>query len=316
MLPPASQTKRRASLTRALSLGLVALVVGLVAGLVTGRVAEARTEGAEDEPWRQLRPVRGRERTHVVEAGQTLHDVAWQYRLGYEALARLNPALDPWLLAPGTKVRLPTRYVLPVVEQTGLVVNLPEMRLFDFTRTGAIDVHAVAIGDPEDPTPIGRFTIGAKRKDPWWKVPAGIRARDPGLPPLVRPGEDNPLGSRWMTLGRSTYGLHGTNVRWSIGRGSTHGCVRLYEDVIVDLFERVPSGTPVTLIYETVKWGTNGKALFVEVHPDIYGRQPEPWPIALALPRRLGILDRIDLDRLKQAVEASAGVPVRVGELP
>lgn len=277
--------------------------------------AGARPYGA-DEPWMRLRPIVGEAQRHVVEQGETLHDVAFAHRLGYEALARLNPELDPWLLPPGTSVRLPTRFVPPPVEEVGLVVNLPEMRLYDFTRPGPVEVHAVAIGDADDPTPIGRYRIGAKREDPWWNVPEKIRAKRPEMPAQVGPGEENPLGSRWMSIGRTAYGLHGTNVRWSIGRGATHGCVRLYEDVIQGLFTRVPSGTPIALVYETVKWGTNGKDLYVEVHPDPYGRQPDPWPIALALPRRLGVLDRVDLDRLEQAVEARSGVPVRVGDLP
>jgi len=270
----------------------------------------------DEEAWSQLRPVVGEETAHLIEPGQTLHDVAYLHRLGFDAIQRLNPDLDPWIPPVGTVVRLPTRYALPPAEADGLVINLPEMRLYDFTGSGPVRVHSVAVGDASDPTPIQEFRIGAKSVDPIWNVPKSIRAEKPHLPARVQPGEDNPLGTRWMTLGESSYGIHGTNVRWSIGRNSTHGCVRLYEDEMQGLFDRIEPGTSVNLIYEPYKWGTNGKGLFIEVHPDIYGRASEPLAAALTLPRRLGVLDRIDLERVWAAVERAEGVPVLVGSLP
>jgi len=271
---------------------------------------------AEDEPWMRIRPVLGKESGHLIETGQTLHDVAFLHRLGFDAVQRLNPELDPWLPRTGTVVRLPTRYALPPADSEGLVINLPEMRLYDFTGNGPVRVLSVAVGDPEDPTPIGEFRIGRKRKDPVWNVPASIREEKPDLPAQVPPGEDNPLGTRWMTLGQSSYGIHGTNVRWSIGRGATHGCVRLYEDTMEALFDRIDQGARVSLIYEPYKWGTNGRDLFVEVHPDIYGRHPDALAAALALPRKLGLLPRLDLERVWAAVERAEGVPIAVGSLP
>lgn len=276
----------------------------------------ARPADDDEEAWSRLRPVVGEETAHLIEPGQTLHDVAYLHRLGFDAIQRLNPDIDPWIPPVGTVVRLPTRYTLPPAEAEGIVINLPEMRLYDFTRSGPVRVHSVAVGDASDPTPIQEFRIGAKSVDPIWNVPKSIRAEKPHLPTRVQPGEDNPLGSRWMTLGESSYGIHGTNVRWSIGRNSTHGCVRLYEDEMQKLFDRIESGTLVNLIYEPYKWGTNGKGLFLEVHPDIYGRSPEPLAAALTLPRQLGVLDRIDLERVWTAVERAQGVPVLVGSLP
>jgi lipoprotein-anchoring transpeptidase ErfK/SrfK len=231
--------------------------LALVAACWTATIG--RAEYAADEPWMRIRPIVGEESGHLIEPGQTLHDVAFLHRLGFDAVQRLNPELDPWLPRTGTVVKLPTRFALPPAAAEGLVVNLPEMRLYDFTGNGPVRVLAVAVGDPDDPTPIGEFRIGQKREDPVWNVPASIRKERPDLPAQVPPGEDNPLGTRWMTLGRSSYGIHGTNVRWSIGRGATHGCVRLYEDTMEALFDRVGKGARVSLIYEPYKWGSNGK---------------------------------------------------------
>lgn len=119
-----------------------------------------------------------------------------------------------------------------------------------------------------------------------------------------------------MTLGATSYGIHGTNVRWSIGRSATHGCIRLYEDEMQALYDRVAPGTPVQIVYEPHKWGTDGKSLFLEVHPDLYGRHPDRFAAALALPRLLGILAQIDIDLAWETVAQAKGVPIRVGALP
>jgi L,D-transpeptidase ErfK/SrfK len=264
----------------------------------------------------ELQPLVGEERSVLVEPDDTLLDVAFRERLGFEAVVRLNAGLDEWIPEPGSVVRLPTRFVLPDAPATGLVLNIPEMRLYDFRTEPLPDVYAVAVGDAADPTPVGGFRIGEKRIDPVWRVPASIREKRPELPARVPPGPDNPLGGHWMTLGASSYGIHGTNVRWSIGREATHGCVRLYEDEMKRLFERTPSGTRVTIVYQPFKWGRRDDGIYLEAHPDIYGQVQSPLTEALALPSELGLLDAIDIGLVALEVGRARGVPVQVGTLP
>jgi L,D-transpeptidase ErfK/SrfK len=64
-----------------------------------------------------------------------------------------------------------------------------------------------------------------------------------------------------MTIGTTSYGVHGTNNPWSIGREATHGCVRLYDEEMRRLFERTPAGTPLELVYQPTKWGRDGDAI-------------------------------------------------------
>jgi L,D-transpeptidase ErfK/SrfK len=266
-------------------------------------------------PQPELRPVLGRSESDLIGEGDTLLDVAYRHRLGFQAVARLNPEIDPWIPLPGTVARLPTRYVLPQAEEAGLVVNIPEMRLFDFTVKDGPEVFALAIGDQADPSILGDFQVGNKRKDPVWHVPASIREERPALPPSVPPGPDNPLGSRWITIGRTSYGIHGTNVRWSIGREATHGCLRLYEDEIQRLYERVAKGTRIQIVYQPYKWGREGGRIFLEAHPDLYGLVPDRLR-AFELPRALGLLGAIDFERAWATLEQARGVPVPVGTLP
>jgi L,D-transpeptidase ErfK/SrfK len=264
----------------------------------------------------RLQSALGGPRSVLVEPGDTLLDVAFRERLGFEAVVRMNPGVDEWIPDPGTVVRLPTRFLLPDVPAEGLVLNVPELRLYDFRVEPVPDVYAVAVGDPDDPTPLGAFRVGSKRTDPVWTVPASIRAEKPELPARVPPGPDNPLGKYWMTIGTTSYGLHGTNVRWSIGRMATHGCVRFYEDDIQRLFERTPSGTRLHIVYQPFKWGADGDALLLEAHPDIYAQIPDPLAAALAVPSALGLLSALDLERVAETVAAARGEPVRVGTLP
>jgi L,D-transpeptidase ErfK/SrfK len=274
----------------------------------------AEPRGAGEAP--ALGPPFGEIERTLVEPGDALLDIAWRYRVGFDALERLNPDVDPWIPHPGSVVRLPTRYLLPDADPTGLVLNIPEMRLYDFTVEDGPRVYAAAVGDAEDPTPVGAFRIGAKRRHPAWYVPSSIRAKRPELPAVVPPGPANPLGSRWMTLGQTSYGVHGTNVVWSIGRTATHGCVRLYEDQIQELYERTPSGTPVTVVYQPFKWGLEGTTLLLEAHPDLYGHEADPLGAALQVPRQLGLLGGVDLGRVWEVVEAARGIPEPVGRAP
>ena len=289
---------------------LVMLSLALGAAVL---VAAAHTEPGAAA---RLRPLVGSWRSTLVEPDETLLDVAYRERLGFEAVARLNPGVDEWIPDPGTIVRLPTRLILPDVPEEGLVLNVPEMRLYDFRVRPEPEILAVAIGDGMDPTLLGEFRIGEKRVNPTWTVPESIRAEKPELPAQVPPGPDNPLGSLWMTIGTSSYGIHGTNIRWSIGRKATHGCVRLYEDDMQRLFERTPSGTRLRIVYQPYKWGAAGDAIYLEAHPDPYGRIPDPLAEAFAVPRALGLLDVIDLDQVARIVGEARGAPQRVGTLP
>jgi L,D-transpeptidase ErfK/SrfK len=271
---------------------------------------------AKPPPPPRLQPVLGFERSVLVEPGDTLLDVAYRERLGFEAVMRMNPGVDEWIPDAGTVVRLPTRFLLPDVPADGLVLNVPELRLYDFRTAPEPDVYAVAVGDAEDPTPVGEFRVGNKRTDPVWTVPASIRAEKPELPARVPPGPDNPLGRFWMTIGTSSYGLHGTNVRWSIGRLATHGCVRFYEDDIERLYARTPPGTRLRIVYAPYKWGRDGDALLLEAHPDLYGRFEDPLAAALAVPSALGLLSALELEDVARAVVTARGEPVRVGTIP
>lgn len=278
----------------------------------------APAEAFSEDRWTGLRPLVGRPEAVTTLEGDTLLDVAFRERMGFDPVIRLNPEVAVWIPEPGTLVELPTVAVLPTAEERGLVINVPEMRMYDFTVGPEPRVISVAIGDPDDPTLLGSYRVGGKRVHPTWNVPASIRAERPELPAAVSPGPHNPLGSRWMTVGSTTYGIHGTNNRWSIGRTATHGCIRLYEDVMEDLFDRIPEGTPITLVYEPIKIGRRDGHVYVEVHPDIYERLlgADLGAYTLARLDAMGLGPSVDRDAVVAAVREAIGYPVRIGTLP
>jgi L,D-transpeptidase ErfK/SrfK len=290
--------------------------LALAIALLAARSAAGAPAGQPTDVYSALQPPLGSAQTDFVEPDDTLLDVAARHRVGFEAIARLNPGLDPWIPPAGTVVKLPTVYLLPQATPTGLVVNIPEMRLYDFGVKDGPEVLAVAIGDAVDPSLVGEYRVGKKRIDPEWRVPKSILAEKPELPPVVPPGPDNPLGSRWLTIGNTSYGLHGTNVRWSIGRIATHGCVRLYEEDVVRLYDRVREGTRLQLVYQPYKWGRDGDRLLLEAHPDVYARIPDPLQAALETPRALGIDPWVDVAEVQRVIARADGVPTPVGTLP
>ena len=104
---------------------------------------------------------------------------------------------------------------------------------------------AVATGQSQYPTPLGRFKIVVKWRNPWWYPPNSPWAE--GQKP-VPPGPDNPLGTRWMGLSAPGVGIHGTPSDGSIGYSVSHGCIRMHVHDAEWLFNHVDIGTPVFIV--------------------------------------------------------------------
>jgi L,D-transpeptidase ErfK/SrfK len=104
----------------------------------------------------------------------------------------------------------------------------------------------VATGQSSYPTPIGKFEIIVKQRNPWWYPPAGSAWAEGEEP--VPPGPGNPLGTRWMGISSPYVGIHGTFNSYSIGYSASHGCVRMLIPEVEWLFERVDVGTPVFIV--------------------------------------------------------------------
>jgi L,D-transpeptidase ErfK/SrfK len=265
--------------------------------------------------------VTGSTRFYQVQNKDTFLDIARFYDLGYNEITEANPGVDPWIPKPGQIILLPTEWVLPDVEFKGVVVNIPEMRLYYF-RPGAagtviVTTFPVGLGRDDWRTPEGKFRIRGKTVNPTWVLPESIKAehRRDGKPApdfIAGGAPDNPLGKYRLELTLPLYGIHGTDIPWGVGMQVSHGCVRLYPEDIERLFPMVPVGTPGDFVYQPVKVGVRDGHVFVEVHKDIYNMTPGPYRETLRFIDKFGLRSRVDFDRVKRAVLEQSGVPMDV----
>jgi L,D-transpeptidase ErfK/SrfK len=257
---------------------------------------------------------------------ETLLDIARIHDVGQEEIRLANPGVDRWLPAEGEPVLIPSHYILPDAPRRGLVLNLPEMRIYSFRpETGKasamVDTYPASIGRMDWKTPLGGARIVRKQRDPSWRPPKSVRqeaaAEGETVPELVPPGPDNPLGTRALRLNIPGYLIHGTNKPYGVGMRVTHGCVRLLPEDIEHLFDRVKVGTPVQIVNQPVKTGWQDGVLHVEVHPPL-----DEDPVAqedllrFTLERVYEELETkpavLDGRALRRAVEEMHGVPVAV----
>jgi L,D-transpeptidase ErfK/SrfK len=231
----------------------------------------------------------GEDQTVETVYEDTLYDIARKFSLGSEELIRVNPGIDPWIPGAGKQIVIPGRHILPPGPHEGIVVNLPEHRLYYYPKPKRgqpqeVITYPVSIGKMDWRTPLGLTHVIAKQKDPTWYPPESVRkehaaAGDP-LPASVPPGPDNPLGAFAMRLaaGNGTYLIHGTNNPIAVGLPVTHGCIRMYPDDVAALFPLVPVGTPVRLINVPIKVAWVDGELLLEAHPpvDAEGQSFEP----------------------------------------
>jgi lipoprotein-anchoring transpeptidase ErfK/SrfK len=155
------------------------------------------------------------------------------------------------MLVHGTRatLKLPVTYVKPqVTERTVgpvIVIRRGSNRLTLYDGMRIVRQFAVATGQSVYPTPLGRFQIVVKWRNPWWYPPNSEWAKNEKPTP---PGPDNPLGTRWMGLSAPGVGIHGTPNDSSIGYSLSHGCIRMHIPQAEWLFEHVDIGTPVFIV--------------------------------------------------------------------
>ena len=259
----------------------------------------------------------------------TLPDLAHRFSLGYYEIIRANPGVDVWLPGAGRELTLPGRRILPPGPREGIVVNLPEHRLYYYPpahghEQPVVITYPISVGKMDWRTPLGETRVIARILNPSWYPPESIRkehaANGDPLPKVVPPGPDNPLGDFALRLaaGHGEYMIHGTNNPTAVGMSVTHGCIRMYPEDIAALFTLVPVGTPVRLVNEPVKIAWVEGRLYLEAHPpvDDEGQSVEPDLQVLS-----GMLDRvlgndtaaIHWDLARATLAAANGIPTLVG---
>jgi L,D-transpeptidase ErfK/SrfK len=216
--------------------------------------------------------------------GETLLSIAQHFDLGLNSIDTANPGVGPLSLLPGgMHVTVPTAHILPPLPHAGIVVNLPEMRLYYYPATGngVVMTYPIGIGRVGKTIPIKRTAVVRKVVNPTWTPTASERAfnEEQGivLPKIMPAGPDNPLGPYAIYLGIPAYLIHSTIFPDSIGRRASFGCIRMHEDDIKDFFPLVKSGIPVIIIDMPNKVGWAGNELLLETHQPLEERTQETY---------------------------------------
>ena len=258
----------------------------------------------------------------------TISDLARNFDQGYREMRLANPKVDSWLPGNGTEVLVPSMYVIPKAPRDGIIINTAEMRLYYFNGKDAsgakrLMTFPISIGREQWVTPKGRTTVVGKVKNPAWHPPKSIRkehAEEGDILPLVVPaGPDNPLGTHALMLGIDGYLIHGTDKPFGIGMRVTHGCIRMYPEDIVTMFNATRVGTPVHIVNQPLKVGIAGGNIYLEVHPHLEEEQEAANEVLFSAAVKL-ILERVKgydaalvWSDIKNALQSPTGMPHVVG---
>ena len=160
-----------------------------------------------------------------------------------------NPIVKPALIALAATLSAASAYPQnsskPAAESKArserrIVVSIPDRKLALLENNHVVKIYDVAVGAAVRPSPRGEFQIARRLENPTYYKPGVV----------IGPGAGNPLGTRWVGLNVKGFGIHGTNRPDSIGHDASHGCIRLRNRDIEELFARVKVGDRVSLIAE------------------------------------------------------------------
>jgi L,D-transpeptidase ErfK/SrfK len=250
-----------------------------------------------------------------IKKGDTLLDIARRFGLGWNEIELLYPKMEAFIPPAGTRLMVPTLWVLPPTQHHQLLINVPELRLYFFEKgKGTVQTYPIGIGDEGWETPLGTFSITEKRPNPTWYIPASLQEKY-GMA-VMPPGPENPLGEFMMKFSAGAYGVHGTAQPWGVGRLVSHGCIRCYPEHIRILYPQVPMGTRLEIIYEPVKFGKLNGQIFVEAHPDVYKKIPDYYQYARQKLALSPYASQVDAGRLSAALRLQNGMPVNISQLP
>lgn len=207
-------------------------------------------------------------RVHYATAGftDTTTTFAKRYDLGHNAVISANPSFSAF-----GSVKIPGMHLLPNRPREGIIINLPEMRMYYYPPgSRMVLTYPIGIGKMGKTIPITEAVITRKIEKPTWVPPEDIREfnlqQGIVLPQVMPPGPDNPLGPYAIYMSIPTYLIHSTIFPESVGKRASFGCIRMYESDIKEFFPSINSGIPVAIINSPVKVGWQDDRLFIESH--------------------------------------------------
>jgi L,D-transpeptidase ErfK/SrfK len=257
--------------------------------------------------------VAGGEQEITIDKPTDVSRLALEKGVRSGAVVRENCLKKPYRLKPGMVIKINNAHIVPTEVQNGLVINLPELRMYHFQNDAYQRRYALAVGKPSWPTPTGSYKVYEKRKNPVWRVPPSIQGemeeRGWEVVTKVPPGPKNPLGKYFIATTAWGVGIHATNRPWSVGSSVSHGCIRMLPHEIEQLFPQVEVGTPVKIIYRPIKLALTPQGrVYLEAVPNIYGWELKSMEWVKDMAEYYNITDRIDWDKVKPILKTQSGL--------
>lgn len=258
-----------------------------------------------------------------VETGDTTTRVASRFNVGLNAIVAANPGTSERML--GSKyVVVPTAYILPSLPHDGMIINLPEMRLYYYPPgSSEVMTFPIGIGKIGNTIPVRNSIVSRKTLNPTWTPGPDVRKYNEeqgiNLPRVMPPGPDNPLGPYAIYLSIPSFLIHSTIFPESVGRRASFGCIRMHEEDIKDLYPVVNQGTKVVILNMPNKVGWQGNKLYMEAHPPMEEHNAGTdtnlgdmvVTIQKAIPR--GVMTMVDWQLVAHLAADPDGVPHEIG---
>lgn len=246
----------------------------------------AAASAINEEPYTE-RKVSGRivggKGIYTVRKGDSLSLIASRLGVRLSNLTKMNNLKTDAILTPGQRLKYNNRRIVPKSVKNGIIVNIPDRGLYLFRNSKLSARYPVALGIAKKKestawqTPVGRFQIVDKKKNPTWKIPLSIQKEmeENGEVVLesIPPGPKNPLGEYALRTDLAGILIHSTTSPASIDSFSSHGCIRVMPENMARLFKSVVVPTQGEIIYQPVKVAVTGEGrVFLEVNRDSYGK--------------------------------------------
>ncbi|MDP2167648.1 MAG: L,D-transpeptidase family protein [Thermodesulfovibrionales bacterium] len=270
----------------------------------------------------------GGETVYAVKKGDTLELIGSRLGADWRYIARTNGIDHRKHIHPGDKLRVNTLRIVPLtpdalVHEGIILINIPDRMLYFFKGGKLHKAFPVGLGllskkgTTRWRTPLGKFRVTAKEKDPVWHVPESIREEmfEEGRPvkTVVLPGPENPLGRFSVKTSIPKIIIHQTIAPSSVYQYRSHGCIRVRPEDMEDFFLGVEINTPGELIYRNVKIavlpaGPAGKKVFFEINRDVYGMATDARAVAARLFEEAGVSGSVDWEKVDRMLEEKSGI--------
>jgi lipoprotein-anchoring transpeptidase ErfK/SrfK len=255
---------------------------------------------------------------YTVVRADTIRLVSAKLGVTQQQLRTVNGLDAKAYLKVGQKLAYNNRKIIPQLLKNGIIINIPDRTLYYFQHGALVTSLPVALGSVVKnekymwQTPVGKFKITGKIKDPTWTVPPSIQAEmgEKGREVItsVPPGPENPLGKYALKTSLPGILIHSTTKPSSIYSFSSHGCIRVSPDQMEEFYPQIKVNTRGEIVYKPVKLAVTNGRVYLEVHNDVYKMSTGLVEEARQLVEKQKLSGLVNWEKVKSVVKQKRGI--------